>query len=213
MRHFACFLSAFIVSVLLVSCAGVPHYADPTARASPRFFVRLWVQPGLSAEDAQAGCEIWREKGVACAVVRDPDTADIRVFADHRPCVAHDDGLRTLAEAYQGGKVIFYTSCFMDGTTFDRHQFRAVMGHEVGHEIGVWDHVPLECDSHCRHHPHGEAICGRALMNPLYDKDVYAMTPVDALAFDVRDPMISVLVEVADRPPPPEKPGCVYRAR
>lgn len=213
MRPFAACLSSFLLSSLLVSCASVPRYADPIARASPRFMVHLWVQPGLSSEDALAGCEVWRDKGVACALVRDPDEAEVRVYADAKPCVPHDDGLRTLAEAYQGGKVVFYTACFMDGSTFDRHQFRAVMGHEVGHEIGVWEHVPLECDDRCARHPNGTRICGRALMNPLYDKDVYAITPTDALAFDVRDPMVSVLVEVADRPPPPDRPGCVYKAR
>jgi|SRR5687768_12836370 len=213
MRLLAACLSTFALSFLCLSCAGIPRYADPAARGTPRFYVHLWVQDGLSAEDADAGCEIWGEKGVACIIVRDPELADIRVYADRRPCVPHGDGLRTLAEAWQGGKVVFYTSCFMDGTTFDRHQFRAVMGHEVGHEIGVWEHVSLECNDRCQRHPGGTAICGRALMNPLYDKDVSFLTPADSLAFDVRDPMISVLVEVADRPAPPETPSCVYRTQ
>jgi hypothetical protein len=169
------------------------------------------VQDGLSADDADAGCEMWREKGIACVIVSDRKYADVTVEADRRPCVPHSDGLRTLAEAYRGGRIVFYTSCFMDGTTFDSGEFRTVMGHEVGHEIGIWEHVPLECDAHAARHPGGRAICGRAVMNPLYDKDVSYITPIDSLAFDVRDPAISVLV--ADKPPPPDRPDCVYRIR
>nr|ALV85541.1 hypothetical protein [uncultured bacterium pA1] len=214
MRHAATRLFALSVSSLLISCASVPRYVDPAARASPRHYVHVWVQPGLSADDAHAGCELWREKGVACVIVHDRDYADITVEADRRPCVAHDDGLRTLAEAYRGGRIVFYTSCFMDDGTFDRQEFRTVMGHEVGHEVGIWEHVPLECGADAPRHPDGHPICGRALMNPLYDKDVAYMTPVDSLAFDVRDPEISVLVaDKADIPPPSDRPDCVYRAR
>lgn len=201
------------LSIFVLSCASVPRFVDPVARGNPGFLVHVWVEAGLSADDARAGCEIWREKGVACVMVDDPDRADIRVFADARPCVPNDDGKRTLAEAWQGGRVVFYTSCFRDGDDVDRHQFRAVMGHEVGHEIGVWEHVPLECGASAPRHPSGAAICGRAIMNPLYDRDVSFMTPVDSLAFDVRDTGISVLIEVADKVPEPEGPGCVYLTR
>ena len=201
------------LSVLILSCASIPRYVDPVARGDPRFLVRVWVEPGLSADDARAGCEIWREKGVACRMVDEPEDADIRVSADPRPCVANEDGRRTLAEAWQGGRVVFYTACFASEGGFDRHQFRAVMGHEVGHEIGIWEHVPPECDDHALRHPGGARVCGRALMIPLYDKDVSFMTPVDGLAFDVRDPMISVLIDVADKVPEPEGPSCVYRTR
>ncbi len=214
MRHAATALFAAILVSFLSSCASIPRDVDPAARASPRYYVHLWVQPGLSADDAHAGCEIWREKGVACVIVHDREYADIVVEADRRPCVPHDDGLRTLAEAYRGGRVVFYTSCFMDGGSFDRGEFRTVMGHEVGHELGIWEHVPLECDAKAPRHPEGQRICGRAVMNPLYDKDVSYMTPVDGLAFDVRDPEISVLViDREDRPSPPDRPDCVYRAR
>ena len=213
MRRFAACLAMFVLSSLVLSCAGIPRYVAPGGQATPRYYVHVWLQNGLSEADADAGCEIWNDKGVSCVIVRDPELADVRVYADPRPCTPNADGHRTLAEAWQSGKIVFYTSCFMDGSTFDRHQFRAVMGHEIGHEIGVWDHVPLECTASCRRHPNGTQVCGRALMNPLYDKDVYFMTPADGLAFDVRDPMHSVLVEVADRPAPPDEPGCVYRTR
>lgn len=214
MRQAAARMSAMAVVSFLVSCASVPRYVDPAARSSPRYYVHVWVQEGLSADDAHDGCEIWREKGVACVIVHDREYADIAIEADRRPCVPHDDGLRTLAEAYRGGRVVFYTSCFMDGGTFDRGEFRTVMGHEVGHELGIWEHVPLECDAKAPRHPDGHRICGRAIMNPLFDKDVSYMTPIDSLAFDVRDPDISVLVsDPADLPRPADLPDCVYRTR
>ncbi len=211
MRQAATGLFAFILFSSVVSCASIPRYVNPTARSGPRYYVHVWVEPGLSSDDADAGCEIWSEEGVACVIVHDREYADVAVEADRRPCVPHDDGLRTLAEAYQGGRIVFYTRCFMDGGSFDRGQFRTVMGHEIGHEIGIWEHVPLECGDGALRHPDGHRICGRAIMNPLYDKDVSFMTPVDSLAFDVRDPAISVLV--ADKAPPPDRPDCVYRSR
>ena len=46
-------------------------------------------------------------------------------------------------------------------------------------------------------------------MNPYYDDDVDYVTDVDALAFDLRDPRYSVLV---DDVPTKDVPDCIYTA-
>jgi hypothetical protein len=178
--------------------------------------VRIWVadHPRLPRADALAGCRVWAPVGLVCAITDDPELADIRVHALDGPCVRNEDGRRTLAVAYsEGHRVEFNTRCFMDGDRFDAHMFRAVMGHEIGHELGIWTHVPEDCeDGDVRAHPAGRRVCGQAIMNPYYDKDVHFMTPIDALAFDLRD-LNYAAVEIVDPPPvdAPDGPSCVYR--
>jgi hypothetical protein len=86
--------------------------------------------------------------------------------------------------------------------------FQAVMGHEVGHELGIWEHVPPDCKK-------GVTICGRALMNPTYDPDVDYITPIDALAFDARNLLYAVVTTddrdtTVDAPQTPGGHTCEY---
>jgi hypothetical protein len=67
--------------------------------------------------------------------------------------------------------------------------------------------------SKARAHPNGSRVCGVAVMNPYYDEDVHFLTPVDSLAFDVRDTAHSSLIDVDDSSPPRSFSGCVYRSR
>lgn len=211
-------LVGLFLSLVCLSCGSVPRYVNPDPAGPARFTVRVWVRespPFSTADDVLAGCNVWREKGVYCRQVSNIDYADVAVYADGRPCVADAEGHTTLALAYRGGRIEMRTRCLMNGDALDRHKYRAVLAHEIGHQLGVWEHVATSCDGCRRRHSSGQLVCGRALMNPYYDSDVYFMTPVDGLAFDVRDPFYSVLFEIDDRPrpPPSETPDCIYRSR
>ena len=150
-------------------------------------------------------------------------TADIRIYAEDDVCVVKDDNgtpddpkddrmATTLAWAYSGGDIKMMMRCLTqkDGV-YDAHQFAAVVTHEVGHQLGIWEHVPYlpKCED-AKTHPTGAKVCGKAVMNPYYDEDVDYVTDVDALAFDMRDPKYSVLVSDV---PPKDLPDCIFRAR
>jgi hypothetical protein len=207
-----------------LTCAGPKRY---TRNEKVSFTLRLWVDDhkALSRPDALKGCEEWLPKGVQCVLAEDELFADVRVSVDDSACVPGDDGKRTLALAYKGGNVTFIMKCFekADGT-YDLHQFRAVMTHEIGHEIGIWNHVPEECDGKDEPKPikhfGGKEVCGQAVMNRYYDKDVWFVTEIDSLAFDMRDLEYSVIyrsradgsVPPVERPRP-AGPDCVYYGR
>jgi hypothetical protein len=97
------------------------------------------------------------------------------------------------------------------GGAFEPGQLKAVMTHEVGHQLGIWDHVPYapECKD-AKTHPGGRKVCGPAVMNPHYNPRIGYVTEIDALAFDVRDREHSVLIGDI---PPAERPDCVYHGK
>ena len=106
-----------------------------------------------------------------------------------------DDGTYTLATAFGDHTVVFETQCMAmrpDGTA-EPNMFRTVMGHEMGHQLGVWAHVPEGCDEPHVTHPTGGPLCGQALMNPMFDSNISFMTALDHLAFEMRDRDASVL--------------------
>lgn len=214
MRRYATLLTFIFAAAFSSSCGGPQRYVNPSREVL--YQVPIWIDPasGLNAADVMAGCEAWREKGVRCVRASAPSEASIVVESDGGACVPGESGRRTLAWASQDGTVTFRTACFLrDDLTYDRHMFQAVATHEFGHSIGIWEHVPESCGGTPQTHPSGARVCGTAVMNPYYDEDVHFLTPIDSLAFDVRDSAHSALVDVDDTSTPKRFPGCVYRTR
>lgn len=152
--------------------------------------VVVWVQdhPFLKRGTVSDGCVVWHPEGVRCRIADDEASADVRVFADDGACVKNDDGSYTLATAYPDRVIVVRMRCFRTafGGGVDERKLATVMGHEIGHELGVWEHVPKTCDGPHLTHPSDGPVCGRALMNPMYDKEVSFMTVHDHLAFEMR---------------------------
>jgi hypothetical protein len=207
MRFPAMTLSAFFA----LSCGpSVPRY-QPKAPDEPVAAVAIWIEEDadLPAAAVATGCDVWGVKGVVCASAAAKELADIRIRADHKACEKNGKGTTTLALAYWGGDIEINVDCFKKSGKLDRHMLSAVVAHEVGHQFGIWEHVPESCDSKPTVHPNGKPVCGQALMNPYYEPAVYFVTPVDSLAFDLRDPFYSVLVSDVPRS---DAPDCVYYA-
>ncbi len=184
---------AAIAAVCAVSCGeSVPQYVNPDAKVD--HVVKVWVEadPIFNPTDFIDGCMVWRPKGIQCVFAEDKTDADIAVYVDMTPCALNNPE-DILALAFSGGTIIFRGPCFYDGGRIDRFQVRGVMGHETGHELGIWTHVPAECEVPVRISPNGQLLCGVALMNPEYDPDVDFITPLDSLAFDMRDLKPSVI--------------------
>lgn len=150
----------------------------------------IWVDDDeyLPPYDILAGCDIWEDTGLKCVIV-DRDDADVKIYANEKECVPNEDGSRTCARAFSGGAIISYTKCMQkDDGTLNVKLFRKLMGHEIGHLIGIWDHVPRNCDKpKVKHHDDGPAICGSALMNARIGKGIDGITGTDWLAYDMRD--------------------------
>ena len=202
------FLTAF--SYAASSCASGPRHPNWPPLPGVTVTVRLWVEdsPNLDKDDLMKGCMGWRHKGVTCVATANVMAADIRVHEDTKDCVKNkDDDYYTLAYAYRGGDIHVRTKCFFWGKKINAAKLRTVVTHEVGHELGIWEHVPLECTGKAPVHPTGKAICGPAVMNPIYDSGVPEITEIDGLAFDVRDLNVAV---VADHEGPKGGPDCVY---
>ena len=200
------------------SCGGSQkgpprHRIDPKA---PSYDVSVWIEddPRLPKELMLRGCGLWNVMRVTCHETADKALADVRVYADDGECVVKtpDDGKThtTLAWAYSGGDIKMMMRCLTHtGSLYDAKQLARVMGHEAGHQVGIWDHVPYPptCED-AKTHPSGRKVCGPALMNPYDNEKIDYVTDIDALAFDVRDPLHSVLLEDV---PSKDLPDCVYR--
>ena len=201
-----------------LSCGGPqgPREHRPGGHATA-YTVRIWIQPDARLPRAaiMSGCGKWLAERVTCLEVGTPELAKIRVYADDRDCVAKDDqgkptGSLYLAWAFQGGDIKMMMGCMgHTGGVYDTHEFSAVVTHEVGHQFGIWDHVPTDCkDKDAKTHSgDGRKICGPAVMNAYYHKDIDYVTDIDAMAFDERDVDYSVLV--GDMPKK-DTPSCVY---
>ena len=106
-----------------------------------------------------------------------------------------------LATASPSNVIDVSLDCFYDANgSFDAEEYRLVLAHEFGHQFGIWDHVPRKCDDKAKTLPDGRRVCGTAIMNPDYDSDVPYLTPVDDLAFAVRDRQTNVLERRAAKP-------------
>ena len=194
--------------------AAIEVYAPSTPQPELPV-VTVWVDddPDLPLERMRAGCDIWKAEGARCEFGGSVASSKVRIWPYHGACVLNDDGTYTLATAYPDGKIIFNIECFRRGADkkYDLDELAIVMGHELGHQFGVWDHVPAACDAaDVKTHPDGQRVCGPALMNPIRRKDIRFLTPIDHLAFDLRSRTYSVLT--IDEPGA-DNPTCVYRVR
>ncbi len=203
------------VLVLLSACAAPMRYAGMD---EPRYSLSLHLGPSplLDREDSLRGCDEWLPKGVICRTVKAGERADIEVSIDDSPCVPGKDGMYTLALAYHDGRIVFMEKCFKTHDGYDRKKFRAVMTHEIGHQVGIWKHVPPECSAEALRHPNGSQVCGSAVMNALMHEDITFVTVIDGLAFDLRSEDINALspLNVArQRDWNGEVPTCVYRSK
>jgi len=203
-----------IMASFSLSCGSGAKAYRPTGDEKP-IPLTIWIDGNakLSEADTLKACDEWKPKGIRCFVVEDKDKSSIQVYAENeKECPKNKDDTYTLATAWRGGRIVFNMKCFGAIGKPDLHKFRAVMVHEIGHQLGIWDHVPHDCKSgKPKKHPSGKSVCGVAVMNPMYDKDVFVITVVDGLAFDIRDEFIAVVVDGPGASP--DEPVCTYRGR
>ncbi len=179
---------AVAAALTCTACGPDPVPYEPYDQ--PAFSLSVWLDPAkplLDPSDSLDGCSKWLAKGVVCRIVETQAEADVKVWTNDEPCEKDEKGNYTLAVAYGNGNIVFNSLCLGKPGDYNRHRFRAVMTHELGHTVGIWEHVPNDCDDEHLTHPSGQPICGVAVMNPMIDDDVYFVTVIDALAFDVRD--------------------------
>jgi len=198
-----------------LSCGGGAKHYHPTVKMDP-IPLMIWVDPSsdLPKEDMLKACEEWRVMGIQCHLVTNKSSADVRVYSDTKDaCARNKNGNRTVARAWQGGRIVFYRKCYGKMRSKSaRRKFRAIGTHEVGHQLGIWDHVPESCDGKkVKTHPSKKKVCGKAVMNAMYDKNVYRLTLADKLAFDLRDRLIGVVSDVHRKPV--GKPACIYYSK
>ncbi len=199
------------------SCVFISKPDPAPGGNHPRRTLRLWVDrdPRLDRALTVAACNRWNVMNVTCVDADSIGASDVRVSIDGRDCRQRDDkgeltGSFTLAEAYRDGRVRMMWNCLnKDGAGFEAHQYGAVFAHEIGHELGIWEHVAATCDANApKHRGDGKPICGPALLNAYYHKEISFVTAIDALAYDERETDLKAVpdkMEDAD-------PSCVYTA-
>lgn len=214
---------AALAAFMALSCAHPVRRPDPS-HTNEGLVIRIWIEtsPNLAPEDMLKGCEAWAVKGIRCAIVTDRRASEVQVYDDPKnECKPDKDGVMAIAWAHAGGKIVMHTPCMRKWYKFgslDRDEVRAVFTHEIGHQLGIWNHVPNTCDlakinpktSKLKTHPNGTKICGKAIMNPAYDPSVDFVTLLDGLAFDLRDAWSAVVSDPETPPEVSEEPGCVY---
>ena len=201
-------LTLLVLSFSLIACNDEPSI-EPYAGPSDPYVgnVKLWVEDNdfnLPKEEALKGCEFWTLKGVVCELVDNEESANVWIKLD--PDMPTKGTL--LAWAYNSGLILLYPhgpTWFTDNGEIDGFAFRVIMGHEIGHTIGIREHIPRSCEDDA-------PICGRALMNGSFSRKVNFITDLDASAFDNRDP-VNVMTKAPNQKPLAEEtaPNCVYQ--
>ena len=201
-----------LLTVTGISCGGgsIKRYKPQAKHAKVDLLV--WIDPGsgLLEKIILKGCEEWKSKGVTCIRVQDRSNSDIQIYGSDKACEQSKKKARTLARARKGGKIVFYKKCYLRGNKHDDRMLHSVAVHEIGHHLGIWKHIPEKCDGKHKLHPSGKKICGKAVMNAMYDKKIYFVTPIDSLAFDVRDRLVGVVTDEVKSRVVDNEPNCVY---
>jgi len=157
--------------------------------------VTVWVDPHpeVSPELARQACEAWRPEGVLCELAAAPTEGLARIHVYEGACEKNEDGSYTLGWARQGGDITLMIECLhrFGGMPIDEDLLSPVIAHEIGHELGIWMHVPPED--------------GVALMNPKIHDGLYGITLLDHEAYLMRDEDAAILRLASD--------GCTLTAR
>ncbi len=217
-------MAVIALAASALSCATIKiHRIDP-ATGQEELVVRVWIETSenLPPDELLKACEGWAAKGVRCVLSQDIRLSDVQVYDDEKnECKEDKDGMKTVATAYGGGKIEMFTPCMRGWWPFkslDMKQVRAVFMHEIGHQLGIWDHVPDDCDPKkidpkkavLRTHPNGRQVCGQAVMNPAYDSNVTFITEFDGLAFEIRRKDWAVVSDPETPLRDPNEPICTY---
>jgi len=173
--------------------------------------IAVWVEPhpDIPPELARQACESWRPEGVLCEIVADPMMALVRIRSSIGPCEKLKDGTYPLGRAYGGGDITLEIECLRKygGAPIAERVLWPVIAHEVGHELGIWIHVPTGCDGpDVMEHPEVGPVCGTALMNPEAHFGLKGITTIDHGAYGLREEDHSVLRIAPDE-------GCTFTAR
>lgn len=185
----------------LFACQETPTPREPDSlfanwTGEPDQWLTLSVFTGshslLDEEKVWEACLQWMPKGVICDLVTDRQQADVTIDATDEKCDVKSDGTYTIGWASSNGvngRITIMAAC----PGWNDSQLIGVLAHELGHVIGIWKHVPLDCDEPHLTHSNGQAVCGVATMNPMHNNGLYYTTPIDGLAFDLRDRQSSLL--------------------
>ncbi|HTK60126.1 MAG TPA: hypothetical protein VL283_02880 [Candidatus Baltobacteraceae bacterium] len=202
----------FLAAVALGACGDNGYDLYEAEPASFRT-VTFWVDPhpDVPADLARQACESWYPEGVLCALAPSSEEALIRIHAFEGACVEIEgqEGAYPLGHAVGGGDITLEIECMrkFGGTPIAERVLWPVVAHEVGHELGIWDHVPTDCgDPEVLMHPEGGPVCGTALMNPMIHYGLEGILIEDHYAFDLRDEDWSVLRLAPDE-------GCTFVAK
>ncbi len=161
-------MKKLIVLALLSGCIG--EIQGPVSRPIQQDY-SIWVEnhPDLDVGTILSGANAWAPVGVRFTLA--PRTAsNFQVVTDNTPCIEGAEKNPPAAHAFPDGKVALYiNSCNGRGEDgrIERSWLKNLISHEFGHQLGVWDHIPIECNDPKVTYKfvNGRKICGRAIMN------------------------------------------------
>ncbi len=203
------FVLSLLIICLSIGCVGVvdgpvpdrsrPAAVDMVTGADPARYgiVRVWIEDHvyLPKADTMEGCNFWLAKGHQCIIVP-KEEADIEVYVNMQDCVADEkgnfppSGLAYIRQETNTGIITFWPRCSDDDATgkVDRAYYIALMAHEFGHELGMWNHVSDTCDASMAKWPiptvDGIRVCGPAIMNSYVG--ARKLTQMDLLFYEAR---------------------------
>jgi hypothetical protein len=147
--------------------------------------------PWLPKLEVLRGANFWYDTGVQALLVSDPAEADVHVIPNYDECPPGVKGGVTLAWAHADGSIHVYVRCLSKmGSQVSATKLRTLIAHEMGHQHGVWNHIPNECDGNETVAANGVHVCGKAVMNSSIN-DLQMLSPLDILAFEARDHEVS----------------------
>lgn len=188
-------IALLLIAVLaLFACGHEYTYKGPLT-------ADVWIDAmdDISMPDVDAGCGLWLPVDVHCQHAPSKNKATVWVTVDTAECERLMDGAFVLGDTSEATYVITMHSLCIDlvsGDHRERQRIRLALSHELGHSWGIWEHVPLTCsktdpervaNGMALTSSTGKTICGPAIMNPMQDTDLTAITRQDIEVFGVRD--------------------------